>query len=166
MISAKVNDKAQFQISIDENTVIINEKESLLDMIVTGKDRQHLLLNNRSFAIELIAADPETKTYTLLVNGKKQVVTLQDEMDQLLNRLGLADTAGKKINEIKAPMPGLVLKVLVEPGQAIKKGDSLLVLEAMKMENVIKSPGDGVVKAIQVKPQDKVDKNFVLINLE
>jgi biotin carboxyl carrier protein len=68
-----------------------------------------------------------------------------------------------KISEIKAPMPGLVLKVFVLEGTAVQKGDNLFVLEAMKMENIIKSPADVVVKAVKIKPGDKVEKGQVLI---
>jgi biotin carboxyl carrier protein len=72
-------------------------------------------------------------------------------------------TAGKKINELKAPMPGLVLRVTANEGEAVKKGDTLLVLEAMKMENSIKSPGDGMVAKIMVKPGQAVEKNQLLV---
>ena len=62
-------------------------------------------------------------------------------------------------------MPGLVLKVLVNEGQEFKKGDNLLVLEAMKMENILKAPVDGTVKGIKIKAGDKVEKNEVLLLL-
>jgi biotin carboxyl carrier protein len=62
-------------------------------------------------------------------------------------------------------MPGLVLKVLVEEGKEFKKGDNLLILEAMKMENILKAPADGKVKSIKIKPGDKVEKNEILLLL-
>jgi len=70
------------------------------------------------------------------------------------------------VNEVKAPMPGLLLNVMVKPGNQVFKGDNLLVLEAMKMENMIKSPTDGVVKSIEVEKSSAVDKNQVLIKFE
>ena len=91
---------------------------------------------------------------------------VEDEYDQLLHKLGMDKALTKKVNELKAPMPGLVLRILVEEGQAIKQGDSLLVLEAMKMENVLKSMGDGVIKQLKVKAGDKVEKNQLLIVME
>ena len=69
----------------------------------------------------------------------------------------------KKLNEIKAPMPGLILDIKVEVGQEVKKGDPILILEAMKMENILKSPGDGIVKAIKVKVKDNVEKGQLLL---
>lgn len=81
-------------------------------------------------------------------------------------RLGLQAGGGQKINSVKAPMPGLVLEVSVAPGQAVQKGDTLLILEAMKMENVIKAAGEGVVKAIPATKGLAVDKGQVLIEFE
>ena len=71
----------------------------------------------------------------------------------------------QKVNDLKAPMPGLVLDILVSEGQTIQKGDNLLVLEAMKMENNLKATNDAVVKKIKVSKGDKVEKNTVLIEL-
>jgi biotin carboxyl carrier protein len=83
----------------------------------------------------------------------------------ILTNLGIDVGAAKKINDIKAPMPGLVLKVLVKDGDVIKKGDNLLVLEAMKMENSIKAPADATIKAVKITAGDKVEKNQVMILL-
>ncbi|MDB5143897.1 MAG: gcdC, partial [Mucilaginibacter sp.] len=68
-----------------------------------------------------------------------------------------------KVSEIKAPMPGLVLKLFVSEGTEVKKGDNLFILEAMKMENIIKSPADVTVKTVKIKPGDKVEKGQVLL---
>jgi biotin carboxyl carrier protein len=77
--------------------------------------------------------------------------------------LGLDNLQSSKVAELKAPMPGLVLSVLVKEGDEVKKGDNLFVLEAMKMENIIKSPADVTIKSIKIKASDKVEKNQVLI---
>ena len=63
-------------------------------------------------------------------------------------------------------MPGLVLDIKVQPGDAIKKGDTLLILEAMKMENAIKSPIDATIKSVEVAPQQAVDKNAILVHFQ
>ncbi|MDX1317201.1 MAG: acetyl-CoA carboxylase biotin carboxyl carrier protein subunit, partial [Xanthomarina gelatinilytica] len=74
--------------------------------------------------------------------------------------------ASKKVNEIKAPMPGLILDIHVKEGQEVKEDDALLILEAMKMENVLTSPRDGIIKSISVSKNDTVDKNQLLIEFE
>jgi biotin carboxyl carrier protein len=93
-------------------------------------------------------------------------VQLEDEHDQLLKQLGFDKLASGKVADIKAPMPGLVLKILVNQGDEVKKGDNLLVLEAMKMENILKSPVDGIVHTIKVLASDKVEKNQVMITFQ
>jgi biotin carboxyl carrier protein len=70
---------------------------------------------------------------------------------------------GSKINTIKAPMPGLIIDLKVQAGSTVKAGDPLLILEAMKMENIIKSSGEGIVKSVKVKKGDSVEKGEVLI---
>ena len=80
--------------------------------------------------------------------------------------MGFAVGKAKKINEIKSPMPGLIFEVAVSIGQEVKEDDSLLVLEAMKMENNLTSPTDGIVKAIHIKKGDAVDKGTLLIEFE
>ncbi len=71
-----------------------------------------------------------------------------------------------KESEIKAPMPGRVLEIMKNPGDSIVKGDGILVLEAMKMENVIKSPVDGIIKKIVVEKNQAVDKNELLVEFK
>lgn len=94
----------------------------------------------------------------LKVNSVKFSLQLKDKYDELLHTLGLDNLATKKVNEIKAPMPGMVLKVLVNEGDEVKKGDALLVLEAMKMENILKSPTDGIIKKIAAVKGVAVEK--------
>ena len=110
--------------------------------------------------------DKETKTCIIKIGQSTLTVHLKDKYDILLQEIGLDIVAGKKVNDIKAPMPGMVLHVMVENGQKIKKGDAIVVLEAMKMENILKSPTDGVIKKIHVSMGDKVEKNQVMVNLD
>jgi biotin carboxyl carrier protein len=97
------------------------------------------------------------------VNGRNYQVILKDQFDLLLEKMGLNNTSSGKVNNIKAPMPGLIIDMRVSAGDMVKSGDSLLILEAMKMENIIKSPGEGIVKSVKVKKGESVEKNQVLI---
>jgi biotin carboxyl carrier protein len=93
-------------------------------------------------------------------------VKVKDRFDLLLQSMGMDALATKKVNELKAPMPGLVLDVRVKVGDVIKKGEPLVVLEAMKMENVLKSVADVTIKKIAIEKGNAVEKNQVLIFFE
>lgn len=164
MHKAIINGKT-FEIEQKQGQFILNGKLMQMDWKLLRENVYHLILNHQSYTIELLEVDSTGKMLALLVNGRKTEVQLKDAFDQLLSQLGFDLAAANKVNDVKAPMPGLVLSIFVEPGQPIKKGDSLLVLEAMKMENVLKSPGDGVVSKVIVKDKDKVEKNQVLLHL-
>jgi biotin carboxyl carrier protein len=125
-----------------------------------------VLINHQSYTIELLEKSENGKTMQILVNGVKQEVSIKDKYDALLSQLGMDKLMSTKANVVKAPMPGLVLRVQVKVGDAVKKGDALLVLEAMKMENVIKAEGEGIVKAIKVNEKQAVEKNTLLIEME
>lgn len=159
------NDKEQ-EIELSGNDFTIDGKQGSWDKISIGNRRFHVVKDNRSFTCEVLQAVKEKKTFTIRVNGNIYQVKVKDRFDALLKELGMEGAAVHKVNSIKAPMPGLVLKVMVQVEQEIKEGDSVLILEAMKMENVIKSPGAGIVKAIKVVAKDAVEKNQVLVELK
>ncbi len=144
----------------------VNDKPFQADIIKTGGGRLHLLVNGKSHTAELISWNKEEKEARILFNGKEERIRLLNKFDLLLKEMGFDKMMGNKVSQLKAPMPGLVLRIQTEPGAAVKKGDTLLVLEAMKMENMIKSPGDGTVKAVYVNAGTAVDKNQVLIEFE
>lgn len=123
----------------------------------------HLLLAGKSFNLEVLNHDISTKSISIKVNGNVYEMALKDDLDLLLEKLGFDSRAAAKVNEIKSPMPGLVLKVLVEAGQELKAGDPVLVLESMKMENIIKSPGDAVVASVVCEVGKTVEKGAVLV---
>lgn len=128
-----------------------------------GNGHYQLLYKDRAYTAEVLAADYTTKTFSLKINGQRIELQAKDQLDKLLDRLGLSNAAAAKVNELKAPMPGLIVEVRVQPGQAVQKGDPLLVLEAMKMENILKAPADGVVASIKVATRDNVTKGQVLV---
>lgn len=133
------------------------------DLMKINPYQYHILYNNKSYNVEVVKMNAEEKTLVLKVNSAKFTLQLKDKYDALLHSLGLDNLSAKKVNEVKAPMPGMVLKVLVKEGDEIKKGDALLVLEAMKMENIIKSPTDGTIKKIAAVTGVAVEKNQLLI---
>ncbi len=164
MYNVKVNDQYSFAINADNATISVNNEAVVLDRTLLNDKSTHVLYQNKSYTIEIVSFDKAEKIASVKVNGSIYKVTVEDQFDQLLKQLGMDNLAAVKVQQIKAPMPGLVLNVLVAEGDDVKKGDSLLVLEAMKMENMIKSPTDGIIKKIAIKQGDKVEKNEVLIN--
>ena len=101
-----------------------------------------------------------------LINGKKVQLELKTELQLLLEKMGLQDLGQEDNKEILAPMPGLVLKVLVKEGEQIDKDQPLLVLESMKMENVLKASAKAIVQKIHCEIGQTVEKNSVLIDFE
>jgi len=122
--------------------------------------------NGVKYEGRLLKIDVATKTVVLKIDGNRFEVVLTDAYDELLKSMGMGIGAVQKINELKAPMPGVVFEIKVNVGDTVAKDDALLVLEAMKMENVLKSPIDATIKSILVKKGETVEKNKVLIEFE
>jgi biotin carboxyl carrier protein len=116
--------------------------------------------------VHVLEFNPAEKTIVLLINGNRYKVSLEDQYDVLLKSMGMGSNSSKKLKHLKAPMPGLVLDVLINAGDEVKKDAPLIVLEAMKMENVIKSPGEAKVSSVEVSKGAAVEKNEVLIHFE
>ena len=168
MYKVNVNNKKEQVVIFDPEknnaTGTIDGTPFSWDVIEVKDGSFHVIKNNRSYTVEVIKADATEKTFFISVNGNKYQIRVKDKFDELLKSLGMDNLNARKVNEIKAPMPGLVLDIRIAEGDVVKKGDPILVLEAMKMENILKSPTDGTVKKINVKKGIAVEKNQVLIN--
>jgi biotin carboxyl carrier protein len=160
--------KDPFQVSVNDHYLFDVKPEDVhsLDVVPNGDQAFHLLENGQAYQVKLLESDFSTRSYTLQVNGVKYSVRIADYYERLVKQLGLSIGSAQKINTIKAPMPGLVITVLVRPGQQVQKDDALLILEAMKMENVIKAAGDGVVKSVNAEKGQSVDKGHILLEFE
>lgn len=137
-----------------------------LDTHQVNTRQQHLVHENQSVLTEIISADFINKTYTVQINSNRYTVKIETPLDERIKAMGLSLGEAVAVNDIKAPMPGLILDVPVKAGDVVKEGDYLLVLEAMKMENALTAPRDGVVKAVAVAKGDTVDKGQLLIEME
>lgn len=149
----------------DSNSGTVNGTDFTLDLLKDG-ERYHVLHNNKSYNVDVIEANFEEKKFELMVNGTSYTYEAKDRFDLLLKELGMENLVSAAANDLKAPMPGLVLKVQVKLGDTVQKGDALLVLEAMKMENVLKATGDATIKSIKAEIGKAVEKNQVLIEFE
>jgi len=137
--------------------------ETAVDLVRTGASTFSLVRNGRSHRVLVLKEDKESGTVRLRIGAHTYTVQVQDDRSRLMQTLGLDKTA-LKVKEIKAPMPGMVLNILVKPGDAVKKNDPILVLEAMKMENLIKAPGDAVVATIHAEKGKPVEKGQLLVS--
>lgn len=149
------------------NKTLLNGNETTPDLNEIKTNRlYHIVYKGQSVSVEILSWNRDEKTMKALVNGIAREISIHNQFDNLLHSLGLDNMLTNKVNDIKAPMPGLVLSIKISIGDSVKKGDPILILEAMKMENIIKSPGDGIIKNIKVAEKQAVDKNQVLIELE
>lgn len=163
MYKIKVNGKYDFEIDRSSEELSINSKKSEADIKQLNASSWHIIDQLKSYNAEVVSFNAAEKTAEIKVNNNIYSISAKDQYDVLLDKLGLSSLNSAKVSEIKAPMPGLVLKIMVAEGDEVKKGDNLFVLEAMKMENIIKSPADVVVKTVKIKPGDKVEKGQVLL---
>jgi biotin carboxyl carrier protein len=165
MYQIKVNGKEARDVAADAEGVVIDGKKTDWDMRRLPDGTYHILAEGKSYHAILEHLDPDQKRMTLRINNNTYQLDIREPIDLLLQKMGLNVAADRKAEPIKAPMPGLVLKVLVAEGQNLKKGDPVLILEAMKMENVFKAPADAMVKAVKIKEGQAVEKGMVLIEL-
>ncbi len=156
-----------YVIRIDDNEMQVTKKDvAQLNLIKISNSSFHLLHDHKGYKVNLLEIDGFKKTLSISVNGTMHTLEIEDEYDQQVKKMGLLSVASQKLNSVKAPMPGLILEILVAEGQAISEDTPLVVLSAMKMENVILSQGDGVIKHIGIKKDDTVEKGQLLIELE
>jgi biotin carboxyl carrier protein len=158
-----INDK-KFEIEIDKDGgVLVNGQKRDVDIrqlnatlysVIMGSTSQEVLVDEREGQVEVY------------VGGRLYSGTVLDERAQVLaqRRSGAAMESGEL--SIKSPMPGLIVAVPVVEGQEVKKGQTVLILESMKMQNELKCPRDGVVHRISVEPKQSVEQGKVLITIQ
>ena len=148
-------DKSVYRLSVDGNEFMVDGKK-------TGHTNFSLIVDNRSFEIEV---DHKGDEYRVLVDGRNYRVNLIDERRMRTSGgAGAGGTQGRQ--SVSVPMPGKVIAVLVAEGDIVEKGQGLVIVEAMKMENEVRSPIAGEVKEIKVKQGDTVEGGAALLIVE
>lgn len=155
----------RMKVKVDDHNEIEVDLNAPLDLRPKVDGTYSLIHDSKNYNVSLEQVDLDKKEVVLLLDGQRHTCKISTELDLLIKDMGLLSAKSAKLKEIKAPMPGKVIEVLVKESDDIKKGDSLLILEAMKMENVIKAPHDLNVKSIKVKLGQAVEKGAVLIKL-
>ncbi len=160
-----VNGK-EYEVTIDNNSFLLNGKPGDPDIVKVGENEFSVILDHQSYTVEVVEMNRAEKKFSIKVNSNEYELELKDQFDLLLQQMGMTKRSAQTAGSLKAPMPGKVLRVDVKEGQQLKKGDSVLILEAMKMENAIKSAGDGKIKTVHVKAGDAVEKGEVMVEME
>lgn len=163
MLKIKVNDKFNFEVAKEQDVSLVNGHAINADIVRINDRTFHILHKGRSYNAELIQINREEKSCSVKVCTNIYSMQMTDQFDELLHQLGMDNLKAAKVSEVKAPMPGLVIRILVAEGDEVEKGGNLFVLEAMKMENIIKAPADVKIRSIKVKSGDKVEKNQVVM---
>ena len=166
MLQIAVNGGAPYTVEKTNDGCYINGKEAIIDIAPLPAGRISVLINGKSYTAIVERIDKKSKEVVLSVNGTTYTTAIAEPIDTLLNQMGLNTKAGKKADPVKAPMPGMIHKILVSVGQQVNKGDGLIILEAMKMENILKATAAGTIKAIAVAEKTAVEKGTILVELE
>jgi len=157
-----------YQVQVGDNHLIHLSHEEIqgADIQINKDGSLHILHKNKSFKADLIHLDRSSKKLTVKVNAALHEIKLKDDLDILIEKMGMKVNQKSKSADIIAPMPGLVLKIMVESGQPTVAGQPILILEAMKMENVLKADGNGIIKDVKVTTGTSVDKGQLLVVIE
>ncbi|MCG8310383.1 MAG: acetyl-CoA carboxylase biotin carboxyl carrier protein subunit [Cytophagales bacterium] len=163
MQKIKVDGKYDFLIEQIKDHLYINGDKKDFDIIKKNEFDYLIIHAHRSYKVSILKHDRSNKSLEIKVNEHLHKVDLMDEHDLLLEKMGIRKKQIKQSGKLKAPMPGLIVEIKVSEGHRIKKGDPLIILKAMKMENILRSPADGTIKHILVKKNQKVEKDAALI---
>lgn len=150
----------------DESTIYLNDQPYKIELLKQlGKNIFSFVVNNKIIQVELDLRDDGPSSIN--ADGFSFEIEITDETKKLLKKfLGQTDGADSKRHAVvKAPMPGMVIKILVNEGDVVSKGDKILIIEAMKMENAIMSPITGIVSSIKISEAKAVEKDTVLMEI-
>lgn len=151
----------KYNLDINSDSIKIDGESIEYSILNKGNNKVAIYYNNETFEVEIVAENK--KHYIYKVNGKEISLEYKDHLDKMLESLGIDKTESEAFNELNAPMPGTILSIPVKEGQTLQKGDTILILEAMKMENIIKSPAEVEISKIHVKEGENVEKNQLLV---
>lgn len=157
-------DNQEFQIEIvDERHIRIGERLLEVDFqAISGQPVFSVILDGKSYESFVYQGDED---WEVLIRGRQYQVKIEDEREKRLKAAAGGGVAEGGEFHLKAPMPGLVVSILVEEGQEVKKGQVMLILESMKMQNELKAPRDGVIGRVRVKAGESVEQKQSMLSL-
>ncbi len=165
IIALDKNSNNAFEFLIDDNNrYTYTSKELNFEIETTLDGFTVMTVNGITYPVEIISQ--HQNEYELLVNGVSYLFSIESPFSLQRKKLLLTLSSESSTIRLKAPMPGKILDVLVKTGDAVKVGDTLLILEAMKMQNAILASTKGIIKKVLVKKGDTTSKSDLLIELE
>lgn len=151
----------EYEVEIDKGAVTINGTEVVVDLCQSGVPELYsVLFGGHSYDMLI---EPQRFNYTITFRGEQFQVQVEDERTRKLNTGRKAPALPHGELPIRAPIPGLVVKVLVNAGDEVTDGQPLVILEAMKMENEIRSLRAGTVRSIAISQGQRVEQNEILL---
>ncbi len=148
------------------DSVRVNNKDYTFNYKFITDKVLMLRLNDKNYFMTLSESDDEEEYLSVNLQSKLYNIVVKSELDIMIEKISVNKSQGKDKKEIFSPMPGIITKLNVTEGQKVNKGDVILVLEAMKMENEIKAKKDCVIKKINAEALKSVEKNELLVILE
>jgi biotin carboxyl carrier protein len=152
----------QYEIEIDKDGgILLNGEPRDVDFLNLGGALYSVITQNQS--LEVVIDDEDSKI-EVMMNGRLYETQVLDERALLMaqRKGGLGNNSG----EVHSPMPGLVVKVTVESGQEVEQGETVVILESMKMQNELKAPIDGTISTVHIEAGQSVDKNAILVEIK
>lgn len=146
-------------------------------VLVDGRPVEARLTGRPGEVVRALARGPQSRLFqatrgerrgewVLTADGSRLAATVLDQRDRAIRKAAGGGAAGQRAGTLKAPMPGMVVRVLIDEGAQVVAGQGLVVVEAMKMENELKAPGPGLVRKVHVTPGSRVEKGSRLVDLE
>lgn len=166
ILQVSVNTNEPITVNAANHDLFINDQPAHADIQWQANGQASIIIDNKSYTAQVENIDKENKQIVVKIDGQRYTLDIKEEIDLLLDKMGINLAAMQKVAPLKAPMPGMILKVLVSEGQQVNKGDALLILEAMKMENVLKATATATIKSIKAVEKIAVEKGAILIEME
>lgn len=154
-----------FEVDLSGDVPLVDGRPVSVDVArVPGTALRHLLMDGRS--VRVVPGEGGAGRWTLRVGGSRLSAVVEDERARRLAAMRRGPAAPESLRPLVAPMPGLVVRVMVEPGQAVEAGQPLVAIEAMKMQNELAAAGAGVVARVAVAPGQAVGRGATLVEFE
>ncbi|MCC5928419.1 MAG: acetyl-CoA carboxylase biotin carboxyl carrier protein subunit [Cyclobacteriaceae bacterium] len=159
-----VNQQLFYKVGKNMEIISESDKPKDYDIIHISKNRYHIIMEGKGYTAEVRPLNERSDKLEIEINGKIYSVKFKSDLDLLTEKLGMQTTSDQtEEKEVLSPMPGMIVQIQAKEGDEVKEGSPLLVLKAMKMENIIKSPRSGKITKILAKEGSSVEKNQPLI---